>query len=245
MKRSDRRDSNHDNALNHPKSRASEPVSANERNSLVMTLRANVKEAEKAKQESEQQVQDLQNLYQVEQERYQSTLVLYQQAQAYQPIYEEEKARNSTLLLKFEETNQKFQQYFNLYNEEKTQNSNLVLQVQAAQAETEQYLTLYNASQAELQTERRSKAGIKGWETRRKKENERLKQEIGEMVALLRDSMERKEEAIANLENLADRMDRIQSLVDSVESDATTTTPLGIVAKFKRIWGAIQAILAE
>jgi hypothetical protein len=224
MKRSDRRDSNHDNAINHPQPKRQEPESMQDLKLRVGTLRANLKE---------------------EQTDHQATRVLYQEAQVYQPLYEEEKAKNSTLILKSEEASQKFQQYFSLYSEEKTQNNNLILQVQAAQAETEKYLTLYNASQAELKTERHSKAGIKGWETRRKKENDRLKQEIAEMVLLLRDSMERKEEAMANLENLADRMDRIQSLVGSVEEDSTTATPLGMIAKFKRIWRAIQEILAE
>jgi chromosome segregation ATPase len=245
MKRSDRRDASQDNALNNPKPKAPEPVSSHERNALVMTLRANVKAAEQAKQELTHQVQETQKLYQEEQARYQSALVLYEEAQTYQPLYQEERAKNTTLLFQFEETNQKFQQYFNLYNEEKVQNQNLILQVQAAQADGEKYLTLYNESQTQLRAERKSKAGIKGWETRRKKENERLKQEIAEMMVILRDSMERKEEAISNLENLAERMDRIQSLVDSVEDDSTNASPLGVVSKFKRIWRAIQDILAE
>jgi hypothetical protein len=105
-------------------------------------------------------------------------------------------------------------------------------------------VALYTEAQAELKQERRSKAGIKSWETRRKRENERLKQEIGEMTLLLRDSLERKDAAINNLEALADRMDRIQHLVDSVEGE-TTNNPVGLVQKMNRIWRAIKDILAE
>jgi hypothetical protein len=161
------------------------------------------------------------------------------------PLYNEEKTKNTSLLAQLSESQQQFQQYFSLYNEEKANNGNLILQVQAAQAESQKYLTLYDQSQADLQLERRSKAGIKGWETRRKRENERLKQEISEMMVVLRDAMERKEIAIQNLDVLADRMDKIQSLVDSVEADPNDSNPLGLLAKFKRMWRAIQEILAE
>ncbi|MBW4541727.1 MAG: hypothetical protein KME43_21660 [Myxacorys chilensis ATA2-1-KO14] len=112
------------------------------------------------------------------------------------------------------------------------------------QDQRDRYLTLYNESQDLLKFERRSKAGIKGWETRRKRENQQLKQEISEMTVLLRDSLARKDEATDNLYVLADRMDRIQRLVDSVDEDPTTN-PIGMVQKLQRIWQVVKEILAE
>ncbi|MDZ8262209.1 MAG: hypothetical protein RMY63_28045 [Nostoc sp. ChiQUE01b] len=105
-------------------------------------------------------------------------------------------------------------------------------------------MTLYNEAKVKLKHERRSKASIKGWETRRKAENEKLKREIAQMVVLLRDSLASKDEAVNNLYVVAERMDRIQSLVDSVEEE-TTNNPMGLVQKFKRIWLAIKDILSE
>jgi hypothetical protein len=131
-----------------------------------------------------------------------------------------------------------------LYNEEKTKATEFLTKYDAANSEREMYLTLYNEAKAELKYERRSKASIKGWETRRKAENERLKREIAQMVVLLRESLERKDEAVNSLYVVAERMDRIQSLVDSVEEE-TTNNPLGLVQKFKRIWLAIKDILSE
>ncbi len=136
------------------------------------------------------------------------------------------------------------QQTLCLYNEEKTRATELLTKYEAANSEREMYLTLYNESKAELKHERRSKAGIKGWETRRKAENERLKREIAQMVVLLRESLESKDEAVNSLYVVAERMDRIQSLVDSVEEE-TTNNPMGLVQKFKRIWLAIKDILSE
>ncbi|MBD2463847.1 hypothetical protein H6G89_22865 [Oscillatoria sp. FACHB-1407] len=149
----------------------------------------------------------------------------------------------STLVL-YEEAQSQAQSYLVLYNEEQAKSSELLVKYEQAQVETQHYITLYNESQSQLKFERRSKAGIKSWETRRKRENERLKQEIGEMALLLRDSLERKDEAISNLESLADRMDRIQNLVDSVE-DTSEGNPLGLLQKLKRIWQAVKDILAE
>jgi hypothetical protein len=125
---------------------------------------------------------------------------------------------------------QLYQQTLLLYEEEKTKAAEL--------------LTKYNEVLGELQSERRSKAGIKGWETRRKKENERLKSEIGEMVVLLHESLANKDEAVKNLYTVADRMDRIQRLVDSVEEE-TTGTPVGLLRRLGKIWVAIKDILAE
>lgn len=220
MRRNDRRDENHDNQVRNPHGRQVEPPNAHEMKQLLMTLRAQKDELRQKVQETEQQAEQNHHLYLEEQQRYQSTLTLYQeaetQAQSYLALYDQEKARNSELLVKFE----------------------------IVQTERDQYITLYNEAQSQLKYERRSKAGIKGWETRRKRENERLKQEIGEMTVLLRDSLTRRDAAITNLEELATRMDRIQSLVDSVE-DGSADSPIGLLQKFKRIWQAIQDILAE
>jgi chromosome segregation ATPase len=131
-----------------------------------------------------------------------------------------------------------------LYNEEKAKATELLTKYDAANSEREIYLSLYNEAKAELKYERRSKASIKGWETRRKAENERLKREIAQMVVLLRESLQRKDEAVNSLYIVAERMDRIQSLVDSVEEE-TTNNPMGLVQKFKRIWLAIKDILSE
>ncbi|MGB3615162.1 MAG: hypothetical protein WBA10_15320, partial [Elainellaceae cyanobacterium] len=70
-----------------------------------------------------------------------------------------------------------------------------------------------------------------------------LKQEIGEMTLLLRDSLERRDAAVGNLEELATRMDRIQNLVDSVEDGVDT--PIGLLQKFRRIVQTVREILAE
>ncbi len=137
-----------------------------------------------------------------------------------------------------------YQQTLHRYNEEKARAAELLAQYEEIKSERDNYLTLYNEAQTQLKFERRSKAGIKGWETRRKAENERLKREIAEMVVILRESLASKDEAINNLYVVAERMDRIQSLVDSVEEE-TTGNPVGLVQKFKRIWLAIKEILSE
>lgn len=139
---------------------------------------------------------------------------------------------------------QQYQQTLCLYDQAQARASELLAQYEAADAQRSQYLTLYTEAQTQLKYERRSKAGIKGWETRRKRENERLKQEIGEMTVLLRESLARKDEAVDTLYVLAERMDRIQNLVDSVE-DESTKTPLGLLQKFGRLWLAIKEVLAE
>jgi chromosome segregation ATPase len=220
MRRGDRRDSNDDNADRNPQQRQLEPISAHESRQLLMTLRAQKNELQRKVQETEQKVEETHSLYLEEQQRYQTTLTLYQEVQT------------------------QAQSYLALYDQEKAKTSELSVQFQTAQAERDQYITLYNEAQSQLKFERRSKAGIKGWETRRKRENEQLKQEIGEMTVLLRDSITRRDAAIGNLEELANRMDRIQTLVDSV-GESSTDTPVNLLQKFKRIWQAIQDILAE
>jgi chromosome segregation ATPase len=220
MKRADRRDDSFDNSIRNPRSQQSEPIPYQELRANLMTLRAQRSELQQRVQETEKQVEQTQQLYLEEQHKHQSTLVLYHGVQS------------------------EVQSYLTLYNEEKTRSGELLVKYEQAQAETQHYLMLYNEAQTELKFERRSKAGIKGWETRRKRENERLKQEIGEMVVLLRDSLVRKDEAINNLESLAERMDRIQYLVDSVEGESSNN-PVNFVQKIARIWQAIKDILAE
>ncbi|MBD1845929.1 hypothetical protein H6F89_21455 [Cyanobacteria bacterium FACHB-63] len=212
--------------------------------------------------EEQQKHQTSVTLYQEVQQQYQATLTKYEevqtQARSYLMQYEEaqtqvrsyftqyEEAQNQiqSYSVLYQEAKTQFESYLTLYKSEKTKNDQLSIQFEEVQAERDRYLTLYNESQNELKFERRSKAGIKGWETRRKRENERLKQEIGEMTVLLRDSLERKDEAIDSLYVVAERMDRIQRLVDSVDEDSTTN-PVGMIQKLQRIWQAVKEILAE
>ncbi|GBE92429.1 hypothetical protein [Nostoc cycadae] len=145
---------------------------------------------------------------------------------------------------KYLDEQKNYQHTLSLYNEEKARATELLSKYNEIRSERDNYLILYNEAQTQLKFERRSKASIKGWETRRKAENDRLKREIAEMVVLLRQSMASKDEAINNLYVVAERMDRIQSLVDSVEEE-TTGNPVGLIQKFKRIWLAIKEILSE
>ncbi|WP_416669526.1 hypothetical protein [Egbenema bharatensis] len=233
-RRADRRTSSYDNTVKNPQSKKVEPLSSHELRQLLLTVRSQKDELQQKVQETEQRAEQTQHLYLAEQGKYQSTLTLYQ---------EEQKKYESTLTL-YEEAQTQVQSYLALYDQEKARSSELLVKYETAQTERDRYLTLYEETKAELKFERRSKAGIKGWETRRKRENERLKQEIGEMSVLLRDSIARRDSAIGNLEELANRMDRIQNLVDSVEG-SSGDTPVNLVQKFKRIWQAIQDILAE
>lgn len=248
MRRGDRRDDSYDNAARNPRSRQSEPLSAHESRQLLMTLRVQRDELKQKVTETEQQAEQSYQLYLEEQQRYQTTITLYQEEQQrYQTtltLYQEEQHKYQSTLTLYQEAQTQAQSYLALYDQEQARTSELLIQFETVQAERDQYLTLYQEAESQLKFERRSKAGIKGWETRRKRENERLKQEIGEMALLLRDSVARRDAAIGNLEELANRMDRIQNLVDSVDA-AATDTPIGLLQKFKRIWHAIQDILAE
>jgi hypothetical protein len=64
------------------------------------------------------------------------------------------------------------------------------------------------------------------------------------MALLLQESLGKKDQAIANLEEMAARMDRIQNLVDSVDGEVTNN-PVGMLQKLQRIWTVIKEILAE
>jgi hypothetical protein len=148
---------------------------------------------------------------------------------------------NYRLYLKEQE---QYQAIFNLYNQEQTRSTELLIQYQEANTLKLHYLAKYDELQTKLKAERQSKASIKGWQTRRKNENERLKQQIGDMVILLRDSLERKEESINHLYLIGDRMDRIQRLMDSVEQESNRD-PVKLLEKLMRVWLVVQKILAE
>lgn len=234
MRRADRRDDSHDHSMHNPTTRQSEPLSYHEVKTRWLSVRAERDELHQRAQEIEQKVAQTHQLYLDEQRNHQTALTLYQ----------EEQSRYQTTLTLYQEAHSQAQSYLTLYTQEQTRVTELSNQFAAAEAERQHYLTLYNQAQDELKFERRSKAGIKGWETRRKRENARLKQEIAEMTLLLRDSMNREEGALTNLDAIANRMDRIQSLIDSVEEDPASN-PLGLIQKFKRIWQAVKDILAE
>ncbi|MFQ4135022.1 hypothetical protein PGN35_001760 [Nodosilinea sp. PGN35] len=220
MRRADRHNASDDNAIQHPQARRAEPVPPSELRQILSTVRSQRDEAKDQAIEKARQLEESQKAYQEQAEKLQSTLVLYretqEQASSYLALYTEEKARSGEFEVKYNEARQ----------------------------ESQNYLVLYKQIEQELKTERRSKAGIKGWETRRKRENERLKQEIGEMAIVLRESLTRKDQAIKSLEDAAARMDRIQRLVDSVEEEGVNN-PVGMLQKFQRIWAAVREILAE
>jgi Flp pilus assembly secretin CpaC len=248
MRRGDRRTNSDDNAVRNPRSRQQEPPSPHDIKIRIATLQAQRDEAQQIAKAKEKEAQEAQRLYLEEQQQRQSTLALYQEEQQrYQStltLYQEEQQRYQSTLVLYEEAQTQVQTYLTFYEQEKVRNNELLAQYETARTERDRYLMLYNETQAELKLERRSKAGIKGWETRRKRENERLKREIADMAIVLRDSLERKEAAIAHLEELANRMDRIQNLVDSVE-DNSDNNPIGLLQKFKLIWQAVKDILAE
>ena len=184
-------------------------------------------------------------LYQQEHQRYQTALIQYEDdRQSFESTLTVYQQKYHSAVAESRDAQTEAQSYLALYEQETARTSELQLSLETAASERDRYITLYNDAQSELKFERRSKAGIKGWETRRKKENERLKREIGEMTLLLRDSIERRDVAITNLEAIAGRMDRIQNLVDSVDEE-TSTTPVGMVQKFRRIVEAVREILAE
>lgn len=262
MRRSDRRSNSDDNAINSPRSRREEPLSPQALRQQLLTVRSQRDEWQELARAKEKEVEQTHHLYLEEQQKHQTSLTLYQevqqryqttvtqyekvrtQARSYLLQYEEAQVQAKSYFTQYQEAQTQFQSYLALYESEKTKNDELFIRFEEVQTERDRYLTLYNESQDELKFERRSKAGIKGWETRRKRENQRLKQEIGEMTILLRDSLERKDEAVNSLYVVAERMDRIQRLVDSVDEDAATN-PVGMIQKLQRIWQAVKEILAE
>ncbi|MHC5762278.1 hypothetical protein [Nostoc sp.] len=244
---------NHQKTLylyNEEKAKISQLVHVHQREIQTCQLEAN---------ELKEQVTQNYRFYIDERENHQQTLCLYneEKAKISQLVHVHQREIQTCQLeaneLK-EQVNQNYRFYIDeqqshqqtlcFYNEEKARATELLTKYDAANSEREMYLTLYNEAKAELKHERRSKASIKGWETRRKAENEKLKREIAQMVVILRDSLASKDEAVNSLYVVAERMDRIQSLVDSVEEE-TTNNPMGLVQKFKRIWLAIKDILSE
>jgi hypothetical protein len=234
MRRADRGNSNDDNARKYPVARQQEPTSAHELKQLLATARSQRDEVRSELDVKKQCLEETSaRLAQTEEEVQISRIEVDQ--------WKERTHQNHQLYL---EEQQRYQQTLCLYDQEKARAIELLAKYEEADAQRAQYLSLYNEVQAELKSERRSKAGIKGWETRRKRENERLKQEIGEMTVLLRESLARKDEAVDSLYLLAERMDRIQTLVDSVE-DESTNNPINLLQKLKRIWLNIKDILNE
>jgi hypothetical protein len=230
MRRADRQDSNYDNENKYPRSRREEPTSPHELKQLLGNARAQRDEwQQRAKENQEAATQ----IVHVQQE--------FKTLQVEACEWKENATQNHQLYLA-EQNN--YQQTLTLYNEERTRTTELLAKYNEVDTERSKYLSLYNEAQLELKYERKSKAGVKGWETRRKRENQLLKQEITEMTRLVSESLVRKDEAVDNLYALADRMDRIQRLVDSVE-EGTSSTPVGLLQKLKRVWLAVKEILGE
>jgi len=248
MERADRKTINDDRAAQYPQGHRTEPITSSESKQLLMTLRVQKNELQEKLKHAEDESAQTHQRYLEEQQKYQSALTLYQgEQQKYNTtlaLYEEEQQRYQSTLTLYQEEQHRYQSTLTLYQQEKVSNGELWSQIHTLTTERDEYIVLYNQAQSDLKFERRSKAGIKSWETRRKRENERLKQEIGEMTVILRDSIVRRDDAIGNLEALTTRMDRIQNLVDSVE-DNSTESPVSLIQKFRRIWQTIQDILAE
>ncbi|MCC5663296.1 hypothetical protein LC653_04945 [Nostoc sp. CHAB 5784] len=226
MKRGDRRDSNHSNAVNNPRSTQKEPASSHELELSLMTVPTNIDETASQRDEWKEHEKEYQEAA--------SQLVhVQQEIQTYQ--IEANKLKKC------------ISQNYRFYIDEKNNHQDTLYfytKYELVNSEREMYLSLYNKAQAKLKHEQHSKASIKGWETRRKADNEQLKWEIAQMVVLLRESLESKDKAVNSLYVVAERMDRIQSLVDSLEEE-TTNNPIGLVQKFKSIWLVIKDIFSE
>ncbi len=220
MRRSDRRTQEDDYAQQYPVSKATEPLSFKELQQRYQTLKSRSDEMQGQLRQTQAETQVWE------------TVVWHDLVQQVQR--ERQRAWNALCVAQAAQEDQRF----------------LTWQYQQAIAGQQQLRTLYQESQQELSRvrdelkfERRSKASIKGWETRRKAENDRLKREIADMARVLQQSMVREGEATATLRNLASRMDRIQNLVDGLDSEATS--PKNLLEKFQRIWQAIREILRE
>jgi chromosome segregation ATPase len=144
-----------------------------------------------------------------------------------------------TLKTQQESDQEKIKETFELYSQEKYKLSELTHKYIEIDTQRSHYLALYDESQTKLKEARKTIAGLRGWSTRRKKENEKLKQDISEMVVRLRDSFIREDEAIRSLYGLADRMDKIQKVLDPVnEADVS-------VEQLARISVLLKVILDE
>jgi chromosome segregation ATPase len=152
---------------------------------------------------------------------------------------DEAKAEIKTLKDQREVESKEFQNTLFLYNEEKSKSAELLLKYIDANAQQAKYLDLYTESQVKLKEARKTIAGLRGWSTRRKKENDNLKQKISGMVVQLRDSYIREDEAIQNLYGLAERMDKIQKILDPVNEEYVS------VEQLTRISILLKVILDE
>ncbi|WP_107666582.1 hypothetical protein [Cyanothece sp. BG0011] len=255
MKRADRKIPSDDNAIRHPISKKKEPMSRRELEQRFLTIQSQ-------RDELKQKLKDNQSQLVHIQQEHQKVVILYDQEKVHSiqllNQYQEKQQQLNTVIVEVEnwknradknnkfflEEQEKYQTTLALYNEEKNKTNELLMKYEEANQQKENYIKLYHEAQADLKLERRSKAGIKGWSTRRKKENEQLKQEIGKMTQLLKESLERKDQAINNLYIVAERMERIQNLVDSVDNESSHT-PVVLLDKLKKIWLAIREILAE
>jgi chromosome segregation ATPase len=220
MRRSDRRTQEDDYAQQHPVSKTAEPLSFKELQQRYQTLKSRSTEIQGQLQQTQAETQAWE------------TVVWHDLEQ--QVRRERQRAWNALCVVQAVREEQQL----------------LTWQYQQAIEGQQQFQTLYQQSQQELyrvrdelKFERRSKASIKGWETRRKAENDRLKREIADMVQVLQQSMVREDEAKATLQAIAGRMDRIQNLVNGLDAEATS--PKNLLEKFQKIWQAIQEILRE
>jgi hypothetical protein len=152
---------------------------------------------------------------------------------------DEAKTEVKALKIQQEIEQQEFQNTLFLYNEEKSKATEFLTKYIEADAQQVKYFALYSESQLQLKEARKTIAGLRGWSTRRKKENDNLKQKISEMVVQLRDSYIREDEAIQNLYGLAERMDKIQKILDPVNEEYVS------VEQLTRISILLKVILDE
>ncbi len=241
MRRGDRRDANDDNARRNIHIPQHEPTSMEELRQRLLEARSERIRTETERDQIKSELEEKTKIL----ERKSSELVHVQQA--FQVSQQEvdtwmEKSNQNYQLYLAEQQN--YQQTLVLYDKERATSNEWLAKYEAAEAQSKHYLTLYSEAQADLKSERRSKAGIKGWETRRKKENQRLKQEIGELTVLVRESLSREDKALENLSLFADRMDKIQGLVNSIEGESSEN-PISFVQKIMLIMQNIKEILSK
>jgi hypothetical protein len=138
----------------------------------------------------------------------------------------EAKDEIKTLKIQQEDDQQKIQETFELYRQEKDKSIEILFKYSESERQKIQHFDLYTESQLKLKEARKTIASLKGWATRRKKENDNLKQKISGMVIQLRESYTREDEAIKNLYGLAERMDKIQKVLDPVNEEYVSAEQL-------------------
>ena len=241
MRRGDRRDANDDNARRNIHIPQHEPTSMEELRQRLLEARAERIRTETERDQIKSELEEKNNSLVEKSTELVHVQQAFQAAQLEVATWQEKTNQNHQLYLTEQ---QNHQQTLTLYDQERAKVNEWAAKYAEVEAQSNNYLALYNEAQIQLKYEKRSKAGIKGWETRRKQVNQRLKQEIGEITILLRESLSQKDEALENLYLFADRMDKIQKLVDSVEGESSDN-PIGLLQKLKRIWLSIKDILAE